>query len=65
MTLPNYNVWLHRRATGDPALINHIDSMERGDEGHFVQALLKAMGKADHTNGYKLYSAFPDYFNPF
>jgi len=49
---------------GDKALWRHLHAMERGDHGHFSQALFKAMEKADSRNQRRLYNAFFDEFNP-
>ena len=49
---------------GDEDLWRHLRSMERGDKGHFAQALFRAAERADGGNRRKLYNAFFDYFNP-
>ena len=49
---------------GDEDLWRHLRSMERGDKGHFAQALFRAAERADGSNRRKLYNAFFDYFNP-
>lgn len=49
---------------GDKDLWRHLRLMERGDKGHFAQALFRAAECADGSNKRKLYNAFFDYFNP-
>ena len=49
---------------GDPVIWRHLNSMERGDQGHFSQKLFAALGNADLNNRFRLYQAFPDKFNP-
>ena len=48
----------------DQDLWRHLDAMERGDHGHWMQALFRAMQKADGGNQRRLYNAFFDDFNP-
>lgn len=61
---PAYEYWDCRVREGDSVIWRHLDSMERGDQGHFSQKLFAAMGHADLNNRFRLYQAFPDKFNP-
>ena len=61
---PSYEYWDCRVREGDPVIWRHLNSMERGDEGHFNQKLFAALGHADLNNRFRLYQAFPDKFNP-
>ncbi len=61
---PSYEYWDIRVREGDKTIWKHLNSMERGDEGHFSQKLFGAMGHADLNNRLRLYLAFPDKFNP-
>ena len=61
---PCYEHWHNDMLDGDQGLWRHLDAMERGDHGHFSQALFKAMGRADGRNARRLYAAFFDEFNP-
>ena len=49
---------------GDTELWRHLHAMERGDHGHWMQSLFRAMEKADGSNARRLYNAFFDEFNP-
>ena len=49
---------------GDEDLWRHLRLMERGDKGHFMQALFKAMERASGGNQRRLYNAFFEEFNP-
>ena len=61
---PCYEHWHNDMLDGDKDLWRHLRSMERGDKGHFAQALFRAAERADGSNRRKLYNAFFDYFNP-
>ena len=61
---PCYEHWHRDMLDGDEDLWRHLRSMERGDKGHFAQALFRAAERADGSNRRKLYNAFFDYFNP-
>lgn len=61
---PCYEHWHNDMLDGDKDLWCHLRSMERGDKGHFAQALFRAAERADGSNRRKLYNAFFDYFNP-
>ena len=61
---PCYEHWHNGMLDGDEDLWRHLRSMERGDKGHFAQALFRAAERADGSNRRKLYNAFFDYFNP-
>ena len=61
---PSYEHWHNDMLDGDKDLWRHLRSMERGDKGHFAQALFRAAERADGSNRRKLYNAFFDYFNP-
>ena len=61
---PCYEHWHNDMIDGDEDLWRHLRSMERGDKGHFAQALFRAAERADGSNRRKLYNAFFDYFNP-
>lgn len=61
---PCYEHWHNDMLDGDKDLWRHLHAMERGDHGHFSQALFKAMDRADGRNRRRLYAAFFDEFNP-
>ena len=61
---PCYEHWHNDMLDGDEDLWRHLRLMERGDKGHFAQALFRAAERADGSNKRKLYNAFFDYFNP-
>ena len=61
---PCYEHWHRDMLDGDEELWRHLHAMERGDQGHWLQALFKAMEKADGSNQRRLYNAFFDEFNP-
>ena len=62
--IPSYEHWHIDMLDGDEGLWFHLRLMERGDHGHFAQALFKAMEKADSSNARTLYNAFFELFNP-
>ena len=61
---PCYEHWRNDMLDGDEELLRHLRLMERGDHGHFAQALYKAYEKADRDNSETLYNAFHTLFNP-
>ena len=61
---PCYEHWHIELFNGDSDLWRWLHAMERGDHGHFSQALYRAMAKADGSNQRRLYEAFSDEFNP-
>ena len=61
---PCYKQWLKAMLDGDQELWRHLHAMERGDHGHWMQAMFKAMEKADGHNQRRLYNAFIEEFNP-
>ena len=60
----DYVFWRWNMLNDDQTLWTHLRLMERGDHGHFAQALYKAMEKADEQNARTLYNAFYELFNP-
>lgn len=61
---PCFEHWQRDMLDGDQDLWRHLDAMERGDHGHWMQALFRAMEKASGGNQRRLYNAFFDEFNP-
>ena len=61
---PSFDHWHKQMLDGDERLWKHLHSMERGFEGHFSQLIFLAMNRADKHNMQKLYTAFPNLFNP-
>ena len=61
---PCYEHWHGDMLDGDQDLWRHLHAMDRGDHGHFMKALFRAMEKADGSNQRRLYEAFFDEFNP-
>ena len=61
---PCYEHWRNDMLDGDTNLWRWLHAMDRGDHGHFSQALFRAMEKADSRNQRRLYEAFFNEFNP-
>lgn len=61
---PCYEHWRNDMLDGDTELWRHLHAMERGDHGHWMQGLFRAMEKADGSNARRLYNAFYNEFNP-